>query len=464
MEDFSVLQVQEEQGEVTEVLEMDHQLIFSSTTSEVATAASGEPAVLVEHSTQQVAITTVNYNHTENHGNGNSALEASQGGVTEVSYGDGEALIGRSVVKKFSRKKYIGRIVAYDPNTRWYKVVYEDGDEEELEWKELEPILVPLNGSLPAASKKRSRPASVTGAKEKSPAKRPRGRPPLVGKVKPPAKLKTPKKIIRIPKALKVKTKEGRTQKPGKTKTLPVKKGQSPVKEGKQRVAEVSGTISTAKKTGSPQTQKAGPRKVGRPKKAGTRNVGRPKKAGPRKVGRPKKAESIEPQLKRTVGRKRKPDVKDGGDSSSEIKPSTRRSSLVTDQDVSISGAKAGAKEGAKAGASLIGRKTKKKFGTKYFGGEVIGFDTKANFYKVRYEDGDEEELVLKEVERTLVVEEQLAAAKTRRQASKSNGLGSPLKKQKVVSPKKDAGKRKSPTQPQRKGAIARRRGRPSTR
>jgi hypothetical protein len=46
-----------------------------------------------------------------------------QGGVTEVSYGDGEALIGRSVVKKFSRKKYIGRIVAYDPNTRWYKVL-----------------------------------------------------------------------------------------------------------------------------------------------------------------------------------------------------------------------------------------------------------------------------------------------------------------------------------------------------
>jgi hypothetical protein len=47
------------------------------------------------------------------------------------------------------------------------QVVYEDGDEEELEWKELESLLVPLNGSLPAASKKRSHPASVTGAKEK---------------------------------------------------------------------------------------------------------------------------------------------------------------------------------------------------------------------------------------------------------------------------------------------------------
>jgi hypothetical protein len=40
-----------------------------------------------------------------------------------VSYGDGDALIGQSVVKKFSRKKFTGRIVAYDPHTRWYKVL-----------------------------------------------------------------------------------------------------------------------------------------------------------------------------------------------------------------------------------------------------------------------------------------------------------------------------------------------------
>jgi hypothetical protein len=58
-----------------------------------------------------------------NHGNGDSAQEASQGGLTEVSYGDGDTLIGRSVVKKFSRKKFTGRIVAYDPHTRWYKVL-----------------------------------------------------------------------------------------------------------------------------------------------------------------------------------------------------------------------------------------------------------------------------------------------------------------------------------------------------
>jgi hypothetical protein len=50
----------------------------------------------------------------------------------------------------------------------------------------------------------------------------------------------------------------------------------------------------------------------------------------------------------------------------------------------------------------------------------------------------------------TLVVEEQLAPAKTRQQASKLNSLESPLKKQKVVSSKKDAGKTKSSTQPPR--------------
>jgi hypothetical protein len=64
----------------------------------------------------------------------------------------------------------------------------------------------------------------------------------------------------------------------------------------------------------------------------------------------------------------------------------------------------------------------------------------------------------------TLVVEEQLAPAKTRQQASKLNSLESPHKKQKVVSSKKDAGKTKSPTQPPRKGAKARRRGRPPSR
>jgi hypothetical protein len=198
-----------------------------------------------------------------------------------------------------------------------------------------------------------------------------------VGTAKSPAKSKTLKKPTQIPKATKAKSKEVSAQKPSRSKTLSLKKGQTSVND-KQGVGEVSETVSTAKRAaGSPRTPKS-------------------EKAGLRRVGRPKKAESIKPQFKKMLGRKRKIEVKDGGDSSSESRPSTRRSSLTTDQDESnsrlISGAKAGAKvgakagaeAGAKAGASLIGRRTKKKFGNKYFGGEVIGFDPKANFYKVR--------------------------------------------------------------------------------
>ncbi len=47
-----------------------------------------------------------------------------------------------------------------------YQVVYEDGDEEELEWKELEPILMPADVSIPANSKKKLLTISDTGGQE----------------------------------------------------------------------------------------------------------------------------------------------------------------------------------------------------------------------------------------------------------------------------------------------------------
>jgi hypothetical protein len=123
MEEFPVKQIDEEdeeQGELEEVLDIAHEHMFSCTTPGVVTAVTREQAVVVEHMT----ITTVDCNHTGNYGNGDIAQEANQGGMTEVSYGDGEALIGQSVIKRFSRKKYMGHIVAYDPNTKWYKVSF----------------------------------------------------------------------------------------------------------------------------------------------------------------------------------------------------------------------------------------------------------------------------------------------------------------------------------------------------
>ena len=54
----------------------------------------------------------------------------------------GAQLIGRDVVKLFDEKPFNGAVTAYDENVGFYKVKYEDGDEEELEIEELRNILV----------------------------------------------------------------------------------------------------------------------------------------------------------------------------------------------------------------------------------------------------------------------------------------------------------------------------------
>ena len=50
----------------------------------------------------------------------------------------------------------MGKVVEFDQETSWYKVTYEDGDEEDLEREELETILV-------QSKKKKGRSGSHTG-------------------------------------------------------------------------------------------------------------------------------------------------------------------------------------------------------------------------------------------------------------------------------------------------------------
>jgi hypothetical protein len=56
-------------------------------------------------------------------------------GVPPVWPPEQDALIGRSIQKKFRRygkKLFVGKIISYDEEEKFYKVKYEDGDEEEL--------------------------------------------------------------------------------------------------------------------------------------------------------------------------------------------------------------------------------------------------------------------------------------------------------------------------------------------
>ncbi|XP_048537484.1 uncharacterized protein LOC125532250 [Triticum urartu] len=66
-----------------------------------------------------------------------------------VDHRFGEWLEGRKVRKRFGDIYYVGKVVKYDSQRNWYTVVYDDGDQEDLEWHELEEILLPLDITIP---------------------------------------------------------------------------------------------------------------------------------------------------------------------------------------------------------------------------------------------------------------------------------------------------------------------------
>ncbi|KAI3915843.1 hypothetical protein MKX01_013299 [Papaver californicum] len=71
---------------------------------------------------------------------------------TKRNAGFGEWLEGREVRKLFGDEFYSGKVKQYDKEAGWYRVVYEDGDSEDLEWNELEEILLPLDIAIPLKS------------------------------------------------------------------------------------------------------------------------------------------------------------------------------------------------------------------------------------------------------------------------------------------------------------------------
>ncbi|CAI9100954.1 OLC1v1038145C1 [Oldenlandia corymbosa var. corymbosa] len=65
------------------------------------------------------------------------------------STGYGEWLVGREVQKSFGGHFYNGKVTKFDQDTGWYRVAYEDGDSEDLEWPELEAVLQPMDITVP---------------------------------------------------------------------------------------------------------------------------------------------------------------------------------------------------------------------------------------------------------------------------------------------------------------------------
>uniref|UniRef100_A0A0D9V7I6 PTM/DIR17-like Tudor domain-containing protein n=1 Tax=Leersia perrieri TaxID=77586 RepID=A0A0D9V7I6_9ORYZ len=78
-----------------------------------------------------------------------SLSEPSNAAEPQVDHRFGEWLEGRKVRKIFGDKYYVGKVVKYDSESNWYNVVYQDGDQEDLEWQEVEEVLLPLDITIP---------------------------------------------------------------------------------------------------------------------------------------------------------------------------------------------------------------------------------------------------------------------------------------------------------------------------
>lgn len=91
---------------------------------------------------------------------------------TNLNSGFGEWFVGREIRKLFMGKCYKGTVTEYDKESGWYRILYEDGDAEDLDWKELEEVLLPmdvaisLKGLTQKVIKKNKKPVNKSGKNE----------------------------------------------------------------------------------------------------------------------------------------------------------------------------------------------------------------------------------------------------------------------------------------------------------
>ncbi|KAH7365175.1 hypothetical protein KP509_18G012300 [Ceratopteris richardii] len=443
----------------------------------------------------------------------------------DVIDGEIQAIKGQKVVKKFGKKSFVGEVVDFDIETKWFKVVYEDGDEEDLELWEVKQILAspsctptskkrPLTDEGADISSQRSltrpykRKVESTAKKTRSGPKKSPGKSPKtprsrvkssksVRKSSTSRKSKSPGKLIKkalnYPSAVKTPKDSNVVEKKTKGNTTDLSDLKTPknseVTEKKKRALmtpEISG-VSNKKRKGNEGTtsssakvpensqgrerkgkgkagvlalqthenpeasvkksrfpedsqatekkskRKAGPvtpdsSKGGSAKKAKTETIPEsltiqsprslrgkvesPKsprakvespKSPSRKVGSPKslRGKGQSPRLLRgkVNAGVESPVFKKSVKSSAAFKrkPETEEKSKSEKLEKS---SKAG--DGTH-GDGLIGKRVKKKFDGALYNGEVVKFDNKTQFYKVKYEDGDQEDLEFHELEAILV-------------------------------------------------------------
>lgn len=406
-----------------------------------------------------------------------------------------ESLKGRKVSKRFKKKKYLGEVIGYDSETKWFKVLYEDGDEEEFEKEELDCILLPVGDAKASVSRKRrlstddDEHKKANGSAKKSRKLDTDGTPGKSRKFhtaedqtplsQQASETKKKKSTVARGKSKSSKTNTPKTQtsrkkgssakktmeKKGSAKSSHTKSKKKPKSPKKQSVGKIiqdsakqhssvtkSLKFDSAKKKTPTKLKKASQDSPGKDKitrsgrtvrvpnkslKARSVATDADDKAEVQKVSTAEKSEVHTPRRKRklesdiqgglsTVDVKRVKKTKTVNDLATPLGSSMKSRNIVEDAKLQISHEKTydaefqvqlndekaessvplstGNRRGkTDRGSVLVGRKVKKDFGGELFGGVVVGYKA---FYRVKYDDGDSEELTWKELESILLLDE----------------------------------------------------------
>lgn len=344
--------------------------------------------------------------------------EADMKANLENMHAEGNDLVGRKIRKKFGRKFFEGEVVEYDSELNWYKVVYEDGDEEELDAREVKRMLLldEVEEDQRSAKKRHRRSSSISNSLRRSTIKAKRfGSPRFMLKdgdqaasgdaLEDDIQLQERIKLRGLKKRLVIDTSND---------------GNADSFDSDIQPSASSDRASDDNHEPAVERQSNSTKKLRRKSRSNKRRKFDDKSDGEK--------DFIASQPRLSSRRKDEPPLK-SQETPTEHRIATRSStgSLNTHMTSSDGHTSPRFKKGHEdfqdklrpespalellsplvGGAKLIGRKTRKDFGGQLYIGEIVNYDNRVKYYKVRYEDGDEEELEWSELESTLLPQEE---------------------------------------------------------
>ncbi|KAI5082104.1 hypothetical protein GOP47_0001847 [Adiantum capillus-veneris] len=314
----------------------------------------------------------------------------------------GKDLVGMKVKKKFGNEFFEGKVVEYEPDLNWYKVMYEDGDEEELDLKEVRKLVSEVDDDEQSADKQQHWQASDSTNSLKRNVGKARSRSPAAsdGAMEEDGQLQERVRLGSLKRRHVIDTSNDvNADSPDSDDQL------SPTSEESSDEEDDDD---------EDDDETVGGKRRSRKKPKGKSRSGKRRRKTDNKFDEEKVF---------TARLKHKAKEEKSQETSTEHRIATRRSTgalstqLTSSDDHSLSSHKkthtnSHHKPSSEAhtplggGAKLVGRKTKKDFGGEFYYGEIIHYDNRVKYYKVRYEDGDEEELEWAELAPTLLPQE----------------------------------------------------------